>query len=101
MFQGPAEHVVAFVPVAGPVPPPISVVSPAASASSTSWGQMKWMWLSMPPAVTMRPSPAITSVAAPTTMPALTPAMMSGFPALPTPTMRPSATPMSAFTMPQ
>ena len=65
MFHAPGAHVVALVPVAGPVPPPISVVSPAASASSTSCGQMKWMWLSMPPAVTMRPSPAITSVAAP------------------------------------
>jgi hypothetical protein len=29
-------HVVALVPVAGPVPPPISVVSPADSASSMS-----------------------------------------------------------------
>ena len=27
---------------------------------------MKWMWLSRPPAVTILPSPAITSVAAPT-----------------------------------
>ena len=38
------EHdvqVVAFVPVAGPVPPPSSVVSPAAIAVSTSCGQMK------------------------------------------------------------
>ena len=74
MFHAPAEQVVALVPVAGPVPPPISVVSPAESASSTSWGQMKWMWLSMPPAVTMRPSPAMTSVEAPTIMPGVTPA---------------------------
>ena len=62
---------------------------------------MKWMWLSMPPAVTMRPSPAITSVEAPITMPAVTPAMMSGLPALPMATMRPARMPMSAFTMPQ
>ena len=34
---------------------------------------MKWIWLSMPPAVTMRPSPAITSVEAPITMPGVTP----------------------------
>jgi len=93
--------VVAEVPVAGPVPPPIRVVSPAESASSTSCGQMKWTWLSIPPAVTMRPSPAITSVEAPITMPAVTPAMMSGLPAFPMATMRPARMPMSAFTMPQ
>src|SRR6266508_4613645 len=29
MFQAPAVHVVALVPVAGPVPPPMSVVDPA------------------------------------------------------------------------
>ena len=49
----------------------------------------------------MRPSPAITSVPAPTTMPALTPAMTSGLPAFPMPAMRPSRIPMSAFTIPQ
>src|SRR6266849_5927059 len=64
MFHAPAEHVVALVPVAGPVPPPMSVVIPAERASSTSCGQMKWMCESMPPAVTMRPSPAMTSVEA-------------------------------------
>ncbi len=101
MFQAPGAQVVALVPVAGPVPPPMSVVIPAASASSTSWGQMKWIWASMPPAVTMRPSPAITSVDAPMTIPGVTPAMMSGFPALPSPAMRPPRMPMSALTMPQ
>ena len=65
MCQGPGVHVVAAVPVAGPVPPPIMVVTPEASASSICCGQMKWMWLSMPPAVRMRPSPATTSVDAP------------------------------------
>ena len=29
MFHAPGVHVVAFVPVAGPVPPPMSVVMPA------------------------------------------------------------------------
>jgi len=101
MFQAPAVHVVALVPVAGPVPPPIRVVSPALIASSTSWGQMKWMCESSPPAVTIFPSPAMTSVEAPTTMPSVTPVMRSGLPALPTATMRPSRMPMSAFTMPQ
>ena len=54
----PGVQVVALVPVAGPVPPPIMRGDARARcASSTSCGQMKWMWLSMPPAVTMRPSP--------------------------------------------
>ncbi|OGL04116.1 MAG: hypothetical protein A3E31_00390 [Candidatus Rokubacteria bacterium RIFCSPHIGHO2_12_FULL_73_22] len=94
-------HVVALVPVAGPVPPPTIVVRPALMASVTSCGQMKWMWASRPPGVTIRPSAAMTSVPAPTTMPAVTPAMRSGLPALPMPAMRPSRMPMSAFTMPQ
>ncbi|CAM5638063.1 hypothetical protein SALBM135S_02933 [Streptomyces alboniger] len=44
--------VVALLPSAGPVPPPKSVVTPEAGASpSTMVGEMKWMWVSMPPAV--------------------------------------------------
>ena len=101
MFHTPGVHVVAAVPVAGPVPPPSSVVSPALIASVTICGQMKWMCVSSPPGVTIFPSPAMTSVPAPTTMPLVTPAMMSGLPALPMPTIRPSRMPMSAFTMPQ
>ncbi len=58
-------QVVAFVPSAGPVPPPISVVIPEASASSTICGQMKWTWQSIPPAVRIRPSPAMISVLGP------------------------------------
>ncbi len=65
MCHGPGVHVVANVPVAGPVPPPIIVVTPEMSASSICCGQMKWMCESMPPAVTIRPSPAMISVAAP------------------------------------
>ena len=34
MCQAPGVHVVAFVPVAGPVPPPSIVVTPDISASS-------------------------------------------------------------------
>ena len=49
---------------------------------------MKWMWLSMPPAVTMLPSQLMTSVPAPITM--STPGCVSGLPALPMATMRPS-----------
>ena len=62
MFQGPGVQVVAHVPVAEPVPPPISVVTPEAIATSICCGQMKWMWVSMPPAVTIFPSPAMISV---------------------------------------
>ena len=40
-------QVVAFVPVAGPVPPPISVVSPFASASVMICGQIKWICVSI------------------------------------------------------
>ena len=43
MCHGPGVHVVANVPVAGPVPPPIIVVTPDISASSICCGQMKWM----------------------------------------------------------
>ncbi len=81
MCHGPGVQVVADVPVAGPVPPPISVVTPEASASSTCCGQMKWIWLSMPPAVRILPSPAMISVPGPMTM--STPGCTSGLPALP------------------
>ena len=68
MCQGPGVQVVAAVPVAGPVPPPIKVVTPDISASSTCCGQMKWIWASMPPAVRILPSPAMISVPGPMTM---------------------------------
>jgi hypothetical protein len=50
-------QVVARVPLAGPVPPPISVVIPEASASSQACGQTKCMCESTPPAVRISPSP--------------------------------------------
>ena len=65
---GPGVHVVAHVPAAGPVPPPIIVVTPDMSASSHCCGQMKWMCESMPPAVAMQPSPAMISVPGPITI---------------------------------
>ena len=68
MCQGPGVQVVASVPCAGPVPPPSMVVTPECSASSICCGQMKWMWASKPPAVRIRPSPAMTSVPGPMTM---------------------------------
>ena len=98
MFQGPGVQVVAFVPAAGPVPPPIIVVTPDISACSTCWGEMKWMCVSMAPAVSRHPSPAMISVPGPITM--STPGCTSGLPALPRPMMRPLRTPTSAFTMP-
>jgi len=99
IFQGPGVHVVALVPVAGPVPPPSMVVTPDIRASSICCGQMKWMWASTPPAVRIWPSPAITSVPGPTTI--STPSCTSGLPALPIPAMRPPLIATSALTMPQ
>ena len=99
MCQGPGVQVVAVVPAAGPVPPPNRVVRPDVSASSRICGQMKWTWASIPPAVTIRPSPAIASVPGPMTM--STPGWVSGLPALPMAAIRPSLMPMSALTMPQ
>ena len=66
--HGPGVHVVAAVPTAGPVPPPIMVVTPDMSASSICCGQIKCMCVSIPPAVTIIPSPAIISVAPPIAM---------------------------------
>ncbi len=40
-FHAPGVTVVALLPSAGPVPPPMSVVSPEASAVSVNCGQMK------------------------------------------------------------
>ena len=98
MCQGPGVQVVALVPVAGPVPPPSMVVTPLIRASSTCWGQMKWMWGSMPPAVRILPSPAMISVPGPMTM--VTSGWVSGLPALPMAAMRPFWMPTSALTMP-
>ena len=97
--QGPGVQVVAAVPLAGPVPPPTMVVMPAASASSTCCGQMKWMCESTPPAVRILPSPAMISVPGPMMM--VTPGCTSGLPALPMASMRPFLSATSAFTTPQ
>ena len=101
MFHGPGVQVVAQVPVAEPVPPPISVVMPEAMAVSICCGQMKWMWVSTPPAVTILPSPAMISVPGPMTSRGSTPFWVSGLPDLPTATIRPSRMPMSPLTIPQ
>ncbi len=88
--QAPGVMVVALVPSAGPVPPPTSVVMPEESASSVMPGLMKWMWVSMPPAVRILPLPAMISVSGPMTSSGWTPSMVSGFPALPSAVIRPS-----------
>ena len=97
MWKAPGVHVVALVPVAGPVPPPSMVVIPEAMASPTCCGQMKCTCASKAPAVRICPSPATTSVVTPTTIPGLTPGMMSGLPALPMPAILPSLMPISAL----
>lgn len=99
--QLPGVMVVALVPSAGPVPPPTSVVMPEESASSASWGQMKWTCASIAPAVRIRPLPEITSVSGPITSAGCTPSIVSGLPALPSAVIRPSRMPMSALTTPQ
>ena len=71
--MGQGVQVVAHVPVAEPVPPPINVVMPEATATSICCGQMKWMCVSMPPAVQIFPSPAMISVAGPITSRGSTP----------------------------
>jgi len=93
--------VVAFVPSAGPVPPPIQVVTPDPIASGSWVGLIRWTWQPTAPAVRILPLPARISVEGPITKAGSTPSMVSGFPALPIPTMRPSRTPMSALTTPQ
>ncbi len=101
VFQDPGVTVVALVPSVGPVPPPMIVVIPVPRATSTSVGVMRWTWLSTAPAVTILPLPAMTSVDGPITRAGSTPPMVSGLPALPMPTMRPSRIPMSALMTPQ
>ncbi len=80
--KAPGVTVVALVPSAGPVPPPISVVIPAASATGICCGAIRCTWLSMPPAVRIRPLPARISVDGPMTRPGVTPSMVSGLPGL-------------------
>src|SRR5271170_1841744 len=99
--NAPGEAVVALVPSAGPVPPPISVVIPAASATGICCGAIRCTWVSMPPAVRIMPLPERISVDGPMTSSGVTPSMVSGLPALPRATIRPSRMPMSALITPQ
>ena len=81
-FHAPGVTVVALVPSAGPVPPPISVVMPPPSASGSCVGEIMCTWQSMPPAVRISPLPAMISVDGPITRSGWTPSMMSGLPGL-------------------
>ncbi len=83
-------------PSLGPVPPPAIVVMPAASASCTCEGEMRWTWVSMPPAVRMRPSPETTSVDGPMRRAGWDAVGDVGFPARPMPQTIPSRIPTSA-----
>ncbi len=99
--HAPGVTVVALVPSAGPVPPAIIVVTPDPIASGSCCGLIRWTWQSTPPAVRISPFPERISVDGPMTRSGETPCMVSGLPALPSPTMRPSRTPTSALTTPQ
>mmetsp|Transcript_882 Transcript_882/g.3440 ORF Transcript_882/g.3440 Transcript_882/m.3440 type:complete len:370 (+) Transcript_882:3219-4328(+) len=100
MCSGPGVHVVAQVPLAGPVPPPSRLVMPLAMASSQICGQMKCTCASIAPAVRIIPSPAMASVLTPHTSAGSTPSITSGLPALPSPTMRPPFMPTSVLNTP-
>jgi hypothetical protein len=74
-FHGRGVLVVALVPSAGPVPPPMNVVMPLHKASQTCCGAIMWMCESIAPGVAIRCSPAMTSVPGPMTRPGETPSM--------------------------
>ena len=80
-------------------PAVIRVVTPADRATGSRLGVIRWTWLSTAPAVAISPYPMIGSVFGPIVM--SMPAVMSGLPARPIPTMRPSLIPMFAFTTPR
>src|SRR5918994_3810225 len=68
-----------------------SVVSPPASAASTTCGESQWTCGSTPPGVTIMPVASTTAVAVSSTT--STPSIVSGLPARPIATIRPFATP--------
>ena len=80
-------------------PAVMSVVTPADSATGTSLGVMRCTWLSIAAAVAMSPYPFTGHVFGPIV--SSTPSVMSGLPARPIPTIRPSLIPMFVFTTPR
>jgi hypothetical protein len=85
-------------PQTGPNSWPMIVVTPEASEASMIRGDNRCTWVSMAPAVAMRPSPETIVVPVPTTT--STSCRVSGFPALPMPEMRPSRIPMDTLRIP-
>ena len=79
-------------------PAVINVVTPADSATGTSRGLSRCTCESIAPGVTIRPWHGIGHVPGPIVR--STPSVMSGLPARPMPTTRPSLIPTSAFTTP-
>ena len=79
-------------------PAVISVVTPADNATGTRRGLNRWTCESIAPGVTIRPWHGIGHVPGPIVR--STPSVMSGFPARPIPTTRPSLIPMSALMIP-
>src|SRR4051812_31354128 len=75
-----------------------SVVRPPASAASQICGESQCTWQSTPPGVAISPRPSMTAVAESSTTSIAS--IVSGLPARPTPTTRPSATPMLVWRTP-
>ena len=75
-----------------------SVVSPPDSAASHTCGESRCTWQSMPPGVTTSPRASKTAVPVSSTTPM--PSMVSGFPARPMQTMRPSLMPIDVARTP-
>ena len=101
MFQGPGVQVVAFVPSAGPVPPPISVVMPLRERLPdllrADHVDVACRCRRASRSGARRRSPRCRARSPGR---GATPSIVSGLPALPMPAIRPSLTPMSALTMP-
>ena len=101
MFHAPGVHVVALVPVAGPVPPPISVVMPL-DERLVDLLRADEVDVGVDAARGDDAALAGDHLGARADDHARRDAGHDvGLPALPMPTMRPSLMPMSALTMPQ
>src|SRR5437867_2319974 len=93
-----ASRVESIRPGGSSKPAVISVVIPADRATGISRGESRWTCESIAAGVAIRPCDGIGHVFGPIVR--STPAVMSGLPARPIPTIRPSLIPMSAFTIP-
>src|SRR5438067_7676039 len=100
MLKTPGVQVVALVPSAGPVPPPIMLQMPPLIASWYCCGDIICMCVSKCPGVHIVCSPAVASVQAEITRLEGTLSIVYGLPALPTPAIFPSFIPISPLTTP-